>query len=280
MDGSIKVPAGSNLTPDEYYKTWRMNQIGRGKNLEVLRENLAQRVIKYNEVAYAYINDATPGLYSLGWNYAAKVIEDHTGVMMRVINEQTVKRLIMESPTLMPYYPPEKAFRKGYNLQYTQKIITNTVTNGILTGKTIAQLTEELMHKVVGMNRTSAIRAARTASRCANNAGHLASATAAQNMGIDIMKQWLSFIDKRTRDSHRMMYGEIQLLENTFSNGLMHPGDEANGDADPAEVYNCRCTMVDVIDGETVFDTHGEMTEEELKLWARNRGIWKGELLE
>ncbi len=61
----------------------------------------------------------------------------------------------------------------------------------------------------------------------------------AKSKGADVVKQWDAALDGRTRDSHRMVDGEIRELDEKFSNGLMFPGDP-NGGA--AEVVNCRCT--------------------------------------
>lgn len=63
----------------EYYKQWRLAQIGRGKRFEALRDRVAGRMTDANTVAAAYINDATPGLYSLNRNYAAYTIEQQVG---------------------------------------------------------------------------------------------------------------------------------------------------------------------------------------------------------
>ena len=62
-------------------------------------------------------------------------------------------------------------------------------------------------------------------------------------------KQWMATLDSTTRDSHVMADGQVVGTKDTFH--LMHgeleyPGDPAGP---PAEVYNCRCTMVAVVDG-------------------------------
>jgi uncharacterized protein with gpF-like domain len=59
-------------------------------------------------------------------------------------------------------------------------------------------------------------------------------------------KEWLATKDGRTRDSHRHLDGEVQAMEQPFSNGLMHPG--ASGPA--REVINCRCALLPVFDDE------------------------------
>ena len=53
------------------YKQWRLAQIGRGERFEALRDRIAERMTRANEVAAAYINDKTPGIYTLNRNYAA-----------------------------------------------------------------------------------------------------------------------------------------------------------------------------------------------------------------
>ena len=56
---------------EEDYKQWRLNQIGRGERFDDLAVKLAERYTKANETAIAYVNDLTPGIYSLNRNYAA-----------------------------------------------------------------------------------------------------------------------------------------------------------------------------------------------------------------
>ena len=99
------------------YQQWRMSQMLRGERYTALRDALAERMTKANEVAVAYINDATPGIYSLNRNYAAYTIEKAGGnVGFTLYDESTVKRLIQKRPSIMPYYPKEKAVARGIDL--------------------------------------------------------------------------------------------------------------------------------------------------------------------
>jgi hypothetical protein len=93
------------------------------------------------------------------------------------------------------------------------------------------------------MERSAAIRNARTAMTGAQNGGRLDSMKRAQERGIEVKKGWLATLDARTRDSHAVMDGEEVELDEKFSNGLRFPGDP-NGA--PSHIYNCRCRMVHV----------------------------------
>jgi SPP1 gp7 family putative phage head morphogenesis protein len=227
---------------EQDYKQWRLAQIGRGKRFETLRDKVAERMTKANETAVSYVNDATQGIYLLNRNYAAYTIEQVAGdVGFDLWDEQTVKRLIVEQPDLMPYYPPKKAVKRGIDLTYGKKQITSTVTSGILQGKSIKGLADDLQTRIPTMNRDSAIRTARTAVTGAQNAGRIDSYTAAQKMGIKLQKEWLATLDGRTRHSHAMLDGEKVETDEKFSNGCRFPGDPQGR---PEEIYNCRCTLI------------------------------------
>lgn len=234
---------------EQDYKQWRLSQIGRGERFEALKEKIARRYTLANETAIAYVNDATPGVYALNRNYAAYTIERVSGSAdFTLWDEQTVKRLIVEQPDLMPYYPKEKAARRGIDLAWGKRQITAAVTSSILQGKSIKGISDDLQTRIPEMNRTSAVRAARTAVTGAQNAGRMDSYVAAQNMGIRLKREWLATLDNRTRHAHAMLDGQQAEMDEPFKSELgdiMYPGDPK---ADPANIYNCRCTLIAVVD--------------------------------
>lgn len=229
------------------YKQWRLNQIGRGERYQAMRDKVSNRVTDANAVAVAYTNDATPGIYSLNRNYAAYTIEQVAGnIGFDLWDEQTVKRLIVEQPDLMPYYPPKRALKRGIDLEYGKKQITKSVTSSILQGKSVKHMADDLQKRITTMSRDSAIRTARTAVTGAQNAGRMDSYAAAQKMGIKLKKEWLATLDSRTRHSHAALDGKRVAQDKKFSNGCRFPGDPQGP---PWEIYNCRCTLIAAVDG-------------------------------
>jgi SPP1 gp7 family putative phage head morphogenesis protein len=234
------------------YKQWRLNQIGRGERYQAMRDKVAQRATDANAVAVSYTNDATPGIYSLNRNYAAYTIERVTGnIGFDLWDEQTVKRLMVEQPDLMPYYPKDRALKRGIDLAYGKKQITASVTSSILQGKSIKHMADDLQKRITTMSRDSAIRTARTAVTGAQNAGRMDSYAAAEKMGIKLKKEWLATLDARTRHSHAMLDGEQVAQDKKFSNGCRFPGDPQGP---PWEIYNCRCTLIAAVDGADTSD--------------------------
>ena len=232
---------------EQEYKQWRLAQMGRGERFKSLQRRVAERYTGANETAVRYVNDATPGIYSLNRNYSAYTIEKVSGnVGFDLWDEQTVRRLIVENPEVMPYYPPEKALKRGIDLAYGKKQISASVTSSILQGKSIQGIAKDLQTRMSDMNKSSAVRTARTAVTGAQNAGRMDSYVAAEKMGIKVRKEWLATIDGRTRHSHAMLDGKVVDKDKKFGNGCMFPGDP-NGP--PWEVYNCRCSLVADVEG-------------------------------
>lgn len=250
-DAAMKEKLDAGEITEQQYKQWRLAQIGRGKRFEALRDKVAERYTDANATAVAYVNDATPGIYSLNRNYAAYKIEQVSDKAdFTLWDEQTVKRLIDEQPDLMPYYQPKRALQRGIDLKYGKQQITASVTSSILQGKGIGKIADDLQSRMRDMSRASAIRTARTAVTAAENAGRLDTYRAAQDMGIKLKKRWLATLDNRTRHAHAMLDGQTVDVDKPFKvDGyeLMYPGDTS---APGYLVYNCRCTQIAEVDGE------------------------------
>ena len=234
---------------EKEYKQWRLNQIGRGERFDKMAAQMAERATKANEVAVAYVNDATPSIYSLNRNHEAYVIEKlgynmSVGGDFPLLNESSVRRLMVTDPDVMPYYPKERAIQRGIDLEYGQKYIKKHVTSGILQGKSVYKIADDLQKDLTNMERASAIRTARTAVTSAQNGGRQDSMNAAAKMGIKLRKRWVSAKDMRVRDAHGKADGQTVNTDEPFIVGgekMMFPGDKTS--ASGWNLYNCRCGM-------------------------------------
>ena len=253
-DAEMKELIGTVVNGKEWterdYKQWRLNQIGRGERFKALQKRVAERYTKANQTAVSYVNDATPGIYSLNRNYAAYTIESVAGdVGFDLWDEQTVKRLIKDDPDLMPYYPAKRALNRGIDLAYGKRQISACVTSSILQGKSIKGMADDLQTRIPTMNRDSAIRTARTAVTNAQNAGRMDSYVATTKIGIDMEREWVSTLDARTRPEHAEADGQVVGVDEPFIVGgekLMFPGDRSGSGWN---IYNCRCTQIAKVKG-------------------------------
>lgn len=231
---------------EEQYRLWRLNQMGRGERYKALQAKLADRIYRANEVAAAYINDATPGIYSLNRNYAAYTIEQvHGNIGFDLLPEGAVRRLLVEEPQVMPNYPAARAVKRGIDLAYSNQQISAAVLSGIMQGKSVGKIATDLQERISNMNRASALRAARTATTAAQNGGRQDAYERAAALGITVYKRWVATKDNRTRHSHGVLDGQTVPYNKPFisvlGSKMMFPGDDKGGK--PADLYNCRCGM-------------------------------------
>ncbi len=227
------------ITKKEYTE-WRLRKMATGKQYKQMRNTLVSDLTKTAQIAMKYVDDKAIDVYALNMNYGTYLIEHETEIdtTFTLYNHDAVQRLIKDNPDLLPQPKPDSIKAERWNLQHLQ----SAITQGLLQGESIAKIAKR-MQRVTNMERSAAIRNARTAMTGAQNGGRLDSMKRAQERGIEVKKGWLATLDGRTRDSHAAMDGEEVELDETFSNKLMFPGD-ANGA--PSEVYNCRCRMVHV----------------------------------
>lgn len=130
--------------------------------------------------------------------------------------------------------------RLGEDVTLLKRKITAQVSRGISTGMSHAQVAQQLAaYTNIGFN--NAVRIARTEGHRIQVQSAMDACYKAKDAGADIVKQWDASLDKKTRESHQHVDGEIRELDEPFSNGLKFPGDPDGG---AAEVVNCRCALL------------------------------------
>jgi HK97 family phage portal protein len=123
-----------------------------------------------------------------------------------------------------------------------QNKINEALTAGIIAGKTIAELADDL-RQIYNLATARAMLISRTETTGALNAGSL---LYYKENGVT-GKQWITAHDEFVRDTHRDCESQGTIsINNSFINGLEYPGDQSAGDA--SEVVNCRCSFNPIID--------------------------------
>lgn len=229
----------SGKITQKQYDKWHDKMLFSGKKCQELASTMARDLTLANEKAMSIVNGYIPEAYAINRNFSAFQLSQ-AGVPMEglftLYDRRTVETLIKERKVLLP--KPKVDIPKDQ--QWNKQHIRGAITQGVLRGESIPKIGARL-ENVVGMNRNSAIRNARTAVTGAQNRGRIDSYKDAQKLGINVMQEWLATSDNRTRESHLALSGERIEVGDTFSNGCEYPGDPGGP---PEEVYNCRCTLI------------------------------------
>lgn len=248
------------------YKTWRRNQMLTGQRWADMVDTLAKDMNNANVIAAQIVSGEMPEAFSLNANYTAYEIENgyRQNYGFTLYDRDTVDRLVSENPDLLP----EPSVDIPADLRWNKQKIVSNITQAVLQGKSIPEIAKS-METVVGMNKASAVRNARTAMTGAQNAGRQQAYERAAAMGIKLQKEWIATLDGRTRHSHGKADGQKTDINGMFSVGgckMRYPGDVQNGTA--AEIYNCRCTMCTVEPPEIMQGEEPRMTYSE---WVQTK---------
>ena len=235
-----KLLEQGKITEEEYTK-WRKGKVMYGKRFTEMKEQCAKQLLNVNQTAVAYINGELPEVYAMNYNALESAVNGVGGYSFTLVDADTVRNLAVTDTSLLPY----KEIDPAKDIPWNMKKINAETLQGILQGESMDKIANRIMN-VQEMNKTQAIRSARTIVTGAENKGRQDSYKRAEEDGIILERTWLATNDSRTRHSHAVLDGETKPIDTPFSNGLMYPGDP-NGR--PEEVWNCRCALAAVVKG-------------------------------
>lgn len=238
-----KLLEQGKITEEEYTK-WRKGKVMYGKRFAEMKEQCAKQLLNVNQTALAYVNGELPEVYAINYNALAGSVDGVGGYSFTLVDADTVRNLSVTDTSLLPY----KKIDPAKDIPWNMKKINAETLQGILQGESIDKIAKRIMN-VQEMNKTQAIRSARTIVTGAENKGRQDSYKRAEKDGIVMKREWIATNDSRTRHWHAELDGvEVDIDEpwvNEFGE-IMFPGDPS---ADPANTYNCRCSMRSIVKG-------------------------------
>lgn len=235
--------AAGKLTEKEYQQ-WRKNQMLTGKRWTDMRDQLAADLTNTNKIAAGIVRGELNEVFAINANYSEYLIENgmRTNYGFTLYDRETVANLVKNDPDIIPWKP---AVDVAADKRWNRQMITSHITQGILQGESIPNLSKRLA-KTVNNDKVAAVRTARTAVTSSQNAGRQMVYDRAKAMGLKLQKEWLATLDGRTRHEHGAVDGQRVPLDGKFNVGgykMAYPGDMS---APGHLVYNCRCTTITV----------------------------------
>lgn len=203
---------------------------------EALKGQISAIVDNMNSQQYDTIKAYIEGCYESGYvGTMYDLYSQGIPVVTPIDQSQVIKAVINDTKLSKPLYET-----LGYHVGELKKSINSEISRGIASALSYAEISRNIKKRTdVSLNK--AYRIARTEGHRVQNQAAFDAQHKAKEKGANIVKQWDSTLDGRTRPSHRVVDGEIRELDEKFSNGLRFPGDP-NGKA--AEVINCRCALL------------------------------------
>lgn len=206
---------------------------------------------QYQEALYGQISGILDQMHGSNYQsideYLKKTYEDsYIGTQYDLANQgipvitpinqaQVTQAVLLDSKVVKGFYD-----RLGVDVDKLKKVISQEVSRGIASAMSYSDIARNI-NNVSRTGLYNAQRIARTEGHRIQNTASRDAANEAKAHGADIVKIWDSTLDGKTRESHRMVDGEIRELDEKFSNGLDRPGDPSGA---ASEVINCRCVEI------------------------------------
>ncbi len=162
-------------------------------------------------------------------------------LIIPIDQRQVVQALELDTKLSKPFYD-----RLGEDVTFLKKKVKAEVSRGIANGSTwwdVAQKIATGMNSPLKTALYNSMRIARTEGHRIQNQAQWDTINKAKAKGADIVKQWDSTLDQRTRATHRRLDGQIRELDEPFEvdgHKAMYPG----GFGIPKEDIHCRCVML------------------------------------
>lgn len=236
---SAFLKKNQHLTPDEARETLQsmiQSKVYRREYQTALQKQVGDVLDKMHEQEFSTVSEYLDKCYEDGFVGTMYDLQGQGIPLCFPIDQEAVTRAVqLDSKISKGLYT-----RLGEDVSLLKKKITAQVSRGIATGMTYKQVAQQLAG-VSNIGYNNAVRIARTEGHRVQVQSGMDACYKARDKGCNVLKQWDSTLDKRTRDSHAQVDGEIRDLDEKFSNGLRFPGDP-HGAA--GEVINCRCALL------------------------------------
>lgn len=230
--GDVKARLRFLLTKEQTQSV--IYQVNYQKALEA-QLNAIIEVLKQDNITK--INDFLETMYETGYLGIQYSLTKQGVPIMTPINQEQVTKTIEKKIEDMTF-----ADRENVNMDVFKTKIKDEISRGIANGSTYSQIAHQLSI-VTGEDIKKSFRIARTEGHRVANEAKLEAIRKGKEQGADLVKQWDSVLDKKTRKAHQELDGQIRELEEEFvcSGGkTMAPGKFGKAKQD----INCRCILL------------------------------------
>lgn len=235
LDDAISV----STDPDEQARLLSMKQskIYQKQYQEALKGQVSGILDKMQSDQYSTIDSYLHDCYETSFVGTFYDLAKQGIPIIQPINQAAVtKAILTDSKIVEGYYK-----RLGVSTAMLKKVITQEISRGIASGLTYGDIARNI-NNASKSGAYNAYRIARTEGHRIQQSATYDAQVDIKNKGIDVLRQWDAVLDGRTRDSHRMLDGQIREVDEPFEiNGrkVMKPGEFGR----PEEDINCRCIV-------------------------------------
>ena len=220
---------------DDEKRSILQSQIYQKQFQEQLKAQIEETVKKLNDGQYKSIQDYLNDSYTTAAAGSAYDMHGQGVPLIMPIDRKAMVKSVELDPKLS-----KKLY--GSYMEQMKDSIRAEVSRGIATADSYEHIARNISNKTnQGFNKT--MRIVRTEGHRIQVEAAFEQQQKAKQTGADIVKQWDSTLDGRTRPTHRKLDGQIREIDDYFEvNG--HRAKYPSGFGRPEEDINCRCALL------------------------------------
>ena len=205
---------------------------------EALKKQIAGILDKLHGDTYATVEQYLKECYKEGYLGTMYDIQGQgVPIVVPIDQEAVAQAVVLDSKVVEGYYNA-----LGVDFDRLKKVIPAEVSRGIASSLPYIDIARNI-NNASKSGLYNAYRIARTEGHRIQQAATHDAQKAAKARGADVVKQWDSTLDGRTRPTHRKLDGQIREVDEPFEmdgKKAMMPGDFGR----PEEDINCRCVSL------------------------------------
>lgn len=159
-------------------------------------------------------------------------------LMLPLNQEQMISAITLNSKLSAPLYNA-----LGYNVDYLKTSVRQEISRGIAQSLSYQEIARNIKN-TTNVDYNKSLRIAKTEGHRIQCESTYNVQVRAKEKGADIVKQWDSTLDGKTRPTHRLLDGQIVDVDGYFKSDsgykALYPGDFGV----PSEDCNCRCALL------------------------------------
>lgn len=229
IDKKIELLSANKMTQSKIYQK---------QYQEALKKQIEAILAMMNSEQYDVIQEYLKECYEDAFIGTLYDLQGQGIPLMFPINQEEVAQAIQHDTKLKkPLYEA-----LGYNVEQLKKTIASEISRGIASSMMYAEIARNI-RQYGGVSMSKALTIARTEGHRITEQARDKARHRAKEAGADVVKQWDSTLDSRTRPTHQKLDGQIRGLEEPFEvNG--HKAQYPGGFGIAKEDINCRCVAL------------------------------------
>jgi SPP1 gp7 family putative phage head morphogenesis protein len=221
------------------------SQMAKYNQLKNLDKNIMEQLKKTTALNADEIKELSKMSFNEGYYRTAFNIESNVKADLEygLLSESTIRASVeakIDKLTLSQ--------RLEKNRRNITAVIRDEITQGLIKGEAYNKMANRIKESL-GQDASKALRVARTEAHRNQQNGKLQSMQYAESKGVKMQKRWVSTLDKKTRDSHQSMDGQVVDIDKDFESPSGARGKSPGNLGSAKEDVRCRCDMISFIEG-------------------------------